>query len=69
MKYVEVLDWPARAATEYGNIRALLEANGTPIGAMDMLIAAHARSLGAVLVTNNEKHFNRVKGLKVENWV
>lgn len=53
----------------YGNIRTLLEAKGTPIGANDLFIAAHARSLDMVLVTANVKEFERVVGLKVENWL
>ena len=56
------------AAEAYGRIRAALERKGLPIGAMDMLIAAHALSLGVNLVTNNEKEFRRVSGLRVENW-
>jgi len=60
--------WDAAAADHYGDIRVALERKGTPIGAMDMMIAAHARSMNAVLVTNNTKHFRRVPGLKVENW-
>src|ERR1700693_6140704 len=63
-----VLSWDPAAADHYGDIRATLERRGMPIGAMDMMIAAHARSLNAVLVTNNTKHFRRVPGLKVENW-
>lgn len=59
-----------RQATEvYGRIRAALEKRGRPIGAMDLLIAAHALSLGVRLVTNNEREFKRVPGLRVENWV
>jgi tRNA(fMet)-specific endonuclease VapC len=57
------------AAEAYGEIRAALEREGQPIGAMDMLIAAHAVSLGVVLVTNNEREFVRVPELVVENWV
>lgn len=57
------------AAEAYGRIRATLERKGLPIGAMDMLIAAHALSLGVNLVTNNEKEFRRVSGLRVENWI
>ncbi len=58
-----------RQATEvYGRIRAMLEKAGRPIGARDLLIAAHALSLGVRLVTNNEKEFKRVPGLRVENW-
>ncbi len=52
----------------YGEIRCELEQAGQPIGAMDLMIAAHARSLGVTLVTNNVSEFNRVKGLKVANW-
>lgn len=69
VQHLEVMDWNNGAADQYGVIRAALEANGTPIGAMDMMIAAHAKSIKAVLVTNNQKHFTKVKGLKVENWV
>jgi tRNA(fMet)-specific endonuclease VapC len=57
------------AAEAYGRIRAALDRKGLPIGAMDMLIAAHALSLGANLVTNNETEFRRVSGLRVENWI
>lgn len=56
------------AAGAYGEIRAALERDGRPIGAMDMLIAAHAVSEGVVLVTNNEREFARVPDLVVENW-
>ncbi|WP_245960345.1 type II toxin-antitoxin system tRNA(fMet)-specific endonuclease VapC [Hydrogenothermus marinus] len=58
-----------KAALTYGDIRAKLEAKGKIIGAYDMLIAAHAKSIGAILVTNNEKEFKRVEGLKIENWI
>ena len=64
---VLALDLPADA--EYGGIRAELEAIGKTIGPNDLLIAAHARALDAVLVTANEREFNRVRGLKVENWL
>lgn len=57
------------AAEAYGRIRSALEKKGLPIGAMDMLIAAHALSLGINLVTNNEAEFRRVPGLRVENWI
>ena len=63
------LPLPLEAAAHYGTIRATLERAGTPIGANDMLIAAHARSLGATLVTNNRREFDRIPGLLVENWV
>ena len=57
------------AARHYGNIRAKLRRQGQMIGNNDLLIAAHARSLGAVVVTNNEREFSRVPDLIVENWV
>ena len=66
---MEILPYDDLAAQEYGEIRADLERKGTPIGSMDMLIGAHARSLGVTLVTNNEKEFTRIPNLKVENWV
>ncbi len=61
--------WDEDAARHYGFIRALLKKQGTSIGNNDLLIASHARSLNAVLVTNNVKEFNRVPDLTVENWV
>ena len=71
-EFISALDVAAfdRQATEaYGKIRATLESKGRPIGAMDLLIAAHALSLGVRLVTNNEREFKHVPGLRVENWV
>jgi tRNA(fMet)-specific endonuclease VapC len=65
---VAVLAWDAAAADHYGRIRAHLEQRGKPIGAMDMMIGAHAKSVDAILVTNNLEHFRRVPGLKLENW-
>lgn len=65
---IEIVSFDSRAAIEYGNIRADLEKKGTPIGANDLLIASHARALDLTLVTNNVKEFNRVEGLKIENW-
>lgn len=56
------------AAGAYGPVRAVLERAGTPIGSMDILIAAHALALGRTVVTNNVREFDRVVGLKVENW-
>ena len=67
--HVAILDWPAIAGQNYAEIRADLKKKGALIGANDLLIAAHARSLGAVVVTNNTKDFARVKGLRVENWM
>jgi len=65
---LDILDFNASAALEYGKIRSSLEKEGTPIGSLDMLIAAHAKSVGAVLVTNNTREFKRVSDLKIENW-
>jgi tRNA(fMet)-specific endonuclease VapC len=64
-----IYDFDLKAAEEYALIRADLEKKGIVIGAYDLQIAAHARSLSAVLVTNNEREFRRVEGLKVENWL
>jgi tRNA(fMet)-specific endonuclease VapC len=69
VRHVEVLDWSRAAAEHYAEIRADLKKRGQLIGANDLLIAAHARSLGVALVTNNVKEFRRVKGLSVENWM
>ncbi len=69
LHFVPVLDWPDEAARDYGEIRAELERGGWPIGGNDLLIAAHARHLGATLVTNNGGEFDRVPGLIVENWM
>lgn len=65
---LDIVDFDYNATVEYGKIRADLERAGTPIGPLDTLIAAHALSLNVTLVTNNEKEFNRVIALKVENW-
>ena len=65
---LEILPYDDMAAQEYGKVRAYLEKHGTPIGAMDMLIAAHALSLNCILVTNNESEFRRIPALDVENW-
>ena len=65
---LRVADFDRRASAVYGDLRPKLERRGRPIGAMDLLIAAHALSLGVPLVTNNEKEFRRVAGLVVENW-
>lgn len=69
VSHLNVLDWDAEAAEHYGDIRAVLQSQGTPIGSMDMMIAAHARSLGAIVVTNNRRHFQRVPGLVIETWL
>jgi len=65
---IEILPYDDRAAHRYGTLRAYLERRGTPIGSLDLLIAAHALSLESVLVTNNESEFRRIPGLNVENW-
>lgn len=66
---LEVLPFDDRAVWAYGDLRAELERQGQPIGAMDTMIAAHARAIDAVLVTNNTREFSRVSGLRLENWV
>lgn len=63
-----LLDFDYRAAEAYGHIRAYLEAQGTPIGSLDTLIAAHALSRNLIVVTSNVKEFARVRGLMVEDW-
>jgi tRNA(fMet)-specific endonuclease VapC len=64
-----IIEFDQSAAAHYGIIRASLETLGRPIGAMDLLLAAQARAQELVLVTNNEKEFRRVGGLRIENWV
>jgi len=66
---LEVLPYGLKAAQHYGSIRAHLEKQGRPIGINDLHIAAHARSEGLVLVTNNTAEFERVPALEIENWV
>jgi tRNA(fMet)-specific endonuclease VapC len=68
LAFVDVRDFPAEAARAYGEIRAELEAKGRSIGAMDLLIAAHAVHERATLVTRNSDEFKRVDQLKVESW-
>jgi tRNA(fMet)-specific endonuclease VapC len=65
---LEIADFDEKAAEAYGDIRAVLEKSGKTIGSMDMLIGAHALSLGATLVTNNKAEFSRIKGLAVVDW-
>lgn len=64
-----VLDWPSDAADTYGEIRAALEKQGRIIGANDLLIAAHAKYMNVVLVTNNTREFERIPALAVDNWI
>ena len=66
---LDVLDYGTKAAGHYGDIKAGLERKGAPIGENDFHIAAHARSEGLILVTNNVREFARVDGLRTENWV
>ena len=68
LDYVAVLDWPCEACLIYGQVRATLEEKGTPIGAMDLLIASHSLWLDAIIVTDNTREFQRVPDLKIENW-
>jgi len=66
---LEILPFEGKAASAYGKVRSKLEKKETPIGSLDNLIAAHALSLSAVLVTNNVREFRRIEGLQIENWV
>ena len=68
LAHVDVLDFPDEAATHYAKIRANLKTQGAMIGANDLFIAAHARSLGLTLVTNNTGEFERVPDLMIEKW-
>jgi hypothetical protein len=65
---LEVLTFTAKAALHYGQIRSRLERAGKKIGSLDTLIGGHARSEGLILVTNNLREFERIDGLRVENW-
>jgi tRNA(fMet)-specific endonuclease VapC len=65
--HVTTMPWDSQAAREYANLRAEIERIGQPMGNLDLLIAAHALSLGAVLVTS-DRAFSRIKKLKIENW-
>lgn len=66
---IEIMKFDSYAAEGYGKVRAELERAGIPIGPLDMMIAGHAKSLGYTVVTNNIKEFQRIKGLKLENWI
>jgi tRNA(fMet)-specific endonuclease VapC len=69
LRKVAALPFDDAATERYGELRALLEKRGSPIGPLDTLIAAHALSLGYVLATHNTREFRRVPGLKVEDWL
>ena len=64
-----ILPFDAAAVWAYGDLRADLERRGTPVGSLDTMIAAHALSLQAMLVTNNTREFAKVPGLQLDNWV
>jgi len=66
---LDVAEFGERAAMQYGEVRALLAREGIPIGPLDTLIAAHALSIEATLVTHNTREFKRVQGLRVEDWL
>jgi tRNA(fMet)-specific endonuclease VapC len=68
VRYLDVFDWDRQVSRIYGEIRADLRKKGTPIGLLDTQIAAHCLSLDRILVTNNVREFERVPGLKIENW-
>ena len=69
LDFFQLEDFPIEAAQDFADIRTALLSKGKPIGPYDMLIASHARSLRATMVTNNEREFRRVPGLTVENWL
>lgn len=69
LRIVPILPWDAKAANRHGELRADLKARGKPIGDFDEMIAAHALTDGAVMVTDNTRHFSRVAGLVIENWL
>ena len=69
VRHLAILDFSKDAARHHADIRSDLRKKGSVIGSKDLLIAAHARSLGATVVTDNTKDFSRVRGLKVENWL
>lgn len=66
---ISIIPFGDKAAEMYGEVRAKLESKGTPIGPMDMLIAAHAKSMECIMVTNNMREFQRVEGLALEDWL
>jgi tRNA(fMet)-specific endonuclease VapC len=68
LRHIKVLEYPDEAALHHAQIRGTLKMSGTMIGANDLFIAAHARSLGLTLVTNNTREFGRVQDLQIENW-
>lgn len=69
LEFIQADDFPVGAARDFAEIKVALVSAGKPIGPYDLLIAAHARHIGAVLVTNNEREFRRVPRLAVQNWL
>jgi len=68
LRYIQVLDWQDEQTIEAAQIRCELARKGQPIGHYDTLIAAHTRSLNAVLITHNTREFSRVDGLQLDDW-
>ena len=66
---LEIANFDRETARVYGRVRATLEKKGAPIGSLDMMIGAHALSLGATLATNNTREFSRIKGLTIVDWL
>ena len=66
---LEIANFDRETARVYGRVRAMLEKKGAPIGSLDMMIGAHALSLGATLATNNTREFSRIKGLTLVDWL
>jgi len=69
LRITPILPWDSQAAIQHGDLRAHLKGSGTPIGDFDEMIAAHALAVGAVVVTDNTRHFKRVPGLVLDNWL
>ena len=69
LQRITCLSWDEAAATHFAEIAATLHRSGNVIGTMDAMIAGHAQAAGAVLVTNNERHFTRIRTLAIENWL
>jgi tRNA(fMet)-specific endonuclease VapC len=68
LDYMPCLEWPVSAADHYAKLRGAQKMSGNPVGYMDTLIACHALAENLILVTNNERDFARMPGLKIENW-
>lgn len=66
---LDILHFGEREASQFGQVKAELELAGQTIGAYDTMIAGHARSAGLILITNNQREFKKVKGLRLENWI